>query len=256
MPSASSLICAAAAVLGRRAAIQHRQRDARALRPFIARPALGCRRQPPMRLLDEIQTLVEPVAAEIDVGRVLPDRLDPVVGPDHVLAADRERAHPDQPRKVVDRAFDRESRLRRAVAAEAAGRDHVGVDRVADRLLVGAAIRRHRAAERRGERLAGMAAIGAGVGDDVNLDRGQRSVALGAELHPRGHLMARRRADELLLAGELPFHRAAGLERGEHAEILGDHLLLAAEAAADALGEDVKVARAQAEQVAELLLER
>ena len=99
-----------------------------------------------------------------------------------------------------------------------------------------------------------MAAVGAGVGDDVDLDRGQRAVALGAELHPRRHLVARGGADELLLAGELPLHRPAGLERGEHAEILGEHLLLAAEAAADALGEDVQVARAQAEEVAELLL--
>ena len=42
----------------------------------------------------------------------------------------------------------------------------------------------------------------------------------------------------------------------EHAQILGEHLLLAAEAAADALGEHVEIARAQAEQVAELLLAR
>ena len=99
-----------------------------------------------------------------------------------------------------------------------------------------------------------MAAIGAGVGDDVDLDRGQRAVALGAELDPRRHLMARRGADELLLAGELPLHRPAGLQRGEHAQVLGEHFLLAAEAAADALGEDVQVARAQPEQMAELLL--
>ena len=44
------------------------------------------------------------------------------------------------------------------------------------------------------------------------------------------------------------------LEQREHAEILRQHLLLAAEAAADALGEDVQVARTQAEDVAELLL--
>ena len=54
--------------------------------------------------------------------------------------------------------------------------------------------------------------------------------------------MARRGADELLLARELPYHRPAGLQRGEHAEILGHHLLLAAEPAADALGEDMHAA--------------
>ena len=99
-----------------------------------------------------------------------------------------------------------------------------------------------------------MTAIGAGIGDHLNLDRRQRTVALGPELHSRRHLVARRSADELLLAGEFPFHRAAGLEQCEHAEVLGEHLLLAAEAAADALGEDVQVARPQAEDVAELLL--
>ena len=41
----------------------------------------------------------------------------------------------------------------------------------------------------------------------------------------------------------------------EQAEVLGDHLLLAAESAADALGEDVQVAGAQAEDMAELLLD-
>ena len=90
-----------------------------------------------------------------------------------------------------------------------------------------------------------MPAIGAGVGDDVNLDRGQRAVALGAELDVRRHRMTGGRADELLLAGELPFDRPAGLQRREHAEVFRDHLLLAAEAAADPLGEDVDVARAQ-----------
>ena len=63
-----------------------------------------------------------------------------------------------------------------------------------------------------------------------------------------------RRADELLLPRELPHHRPARLERGEDAEVLGQHLLLAAEAAADALGEDVDVAREQPEEVAELVL--
>ena len=88
----------------------------------------------------------------------------------------------------------------------------------------------------------------------MNVDRGQRSVAFGAELHPRRHLVASGGADELLLAGEFPFHRPAGLHGGEQAEILGNHFLLAAEAAADALGEDMQVARAQAEDVAKLLL--
>ena len=88
----------------------------------------------------------------------------------------------------------------------------------------------------------------------MNIDRGQRPVPFGAELHPRRHLMPRGRADELFFAGQLPFHRPAGLEGGEQAEVFGNHLLLSAEPPADALGEDMQVADAQTEDMAELLL--
>src|SRR5262249_33955671 len=93
-----------------------------------------------------------------------------------VLAAAPDRAHPRQPRQPVDRALDRKRRLRGAVAAEAAGGDHVGVNGIADGLLVGASVTHEWAAQGAGERLAAMAAIGAGVGDDVDLERGQRAV--------------------------------------------------------------------------------
>jgi len=198
--------------------------------------------------------LVDPVAAELDVGGVLPDRLDAVGFPHLVDAPDLERVHAQQFGKVVNGAFEGESGLRGAVAAEAAGRHHVGIDRVTIGLLVDAAIGSDRADERRCQRLAAVAGRGAGVGDDVDLHRGERAVLLGADLHMRDHRMARGGADELLLTRVLPHHWAADLERSERAQILGDHLLLAAEAAADALGEDVDVAIEQAEQIAKLLL--
>ena len=88
----------------------------------------------------------------------------------------------------------------------------------------------------------------------MDLDRGQRPVLLGAELHMRGHLVARGRADELLFAGELPFHRPPDLQRRQHAQIFRDHLLLAAEPAAYTLGEDVHIPRKQPEEMAKLLL--
>ena len=100
-----------------------------------------------------------------------------------------------------------------------------------------------------------MAAIGAGIGDDTDLDGGQRPIALGAELDLGRHLVARSGAGELLLAGVLPHHRAAELDGGQQAEVLGDHFLLAAEAAADPLGEDVQVAGGDAHHVGELLLD-
>ena len=99
-----------------------------------------------------------------------------------------------------------------------------------------------------------MVAIGAGVGNDAHLNGGERPVLLGAELHMRGHLVARGGADELLGAGEFPHYRPAGLQRGQRAQILRDHLLLAAEAAADALGEDMHVAVVESEQIAKFLL--
>ena len=86
------------------------------------------------RLLDEVEALVEPVAAEVDVGGVLPDRSrSSRPGRTMFLRRIANGSMPEQPRQLVDRAFDGEGGLRGAVAAEAAARDHVGVDRVADR---------------------------------------------------------------------------------------------------------------------------
>ena len=183
------------------------------------------------RLLDEIETLIEPIAAEDDVGRVLPNRLDPS-RPRRIMFLRRisKGSSPEQRRKIVHGAFDGEGGLRGAVAAKPAGRNHVGIDGVAIGLLVGAAVGRDWAGQRGCQRLAGVAAIGARVGHDTHLNRGQRAVAFGTELDMRGHRMARGGADELLLAGELPHHRTAGLQRGQRTQIFGDHLLLAAEA--------------------------
>ena len=66
--------------------------------------------------------------------------------------------------------------------------------------------------------------------------------------------MARRGGDELLLAGQLELDRTAGPQRRQHDHVLDQHLLLAAEAAAHALGEYVDIAREETEEVAELLL--
>jgi len=99
-----------------------------------------------------------------------------------------------------------------------------------------------------------VAAISAGVGDDPDLHCGKSTVTACSEPYLSGHLVARRRTDELLFAREFPFHRPPGPQRGEHAEILGQHLLLAAKAAADPLGENVHVARTQTKDVAEFLL--
>src|SRR4029077_6921615 len=144
--------------------------------------------------------------------------------------------------------------LRGAVAAKAASGQHVGVDGIAVGLLIRTAIGREWAGQRRCQRFTAVAAISACVGDDPDLDRSERAVTSCAEPHLGGHLMARCGANELLLAGKFPLHRPPGLQRGEYAEIFGQHLLLAAKPTADPLGEHMHVSRAQTEYVAELLL--
>src|SRR5689334_8520117 len=99
-----------------------------------------------------------------------------------------------------------------------------------------------------------MAAVAAGIRDDLYLNRRERPVGFCPKLHMSRHLMARGCADELFLARELPFDRPAALDDRQDAEILGYHLLLAAEAAAHPLGENVELARVQSEDMAELLL--
>src|SRR6266481_2843094 len=66
--------------------------------------------------------------------------------------------------------------------------------------------------------------------------------------------MARSRGDELFFASEFQFHRTAGLERRERADIFGQHFLLSAEAAADPLAKDADTVWHQAEKETELLV--
>src|SRR5258708_4817134 len=99
-----------------------------------------------------------------------------------------------------------------------------------------------------------MAAVATGIRDDLYLNRYERPVGFCPQLHMSRHLMARGCADKLFLARELPFDRPADLEDRQDAEILGYHLLLAAEAAAHPLGENVELARVEPKDMAELLV--
>ena len=60
---------------------------------------------------------------------------------------------------------------------------------------------------------------------------------VGADLDGDRHRVPGGRRGELLLAGELQLDRAPGAQHGEGDDVLGEHLLLAAEAAADPLGD-------------------
>ena len=96
---------------------------------------------------------------------------------------------------------------------------------------------------------AGVIAVGAGVGEHVELQRRQLAVLVGAGLHGDAHRMPRRGRDELLLAGQFEFDRPSGLQRGERQNVLDEHLLLAAEAAADAFAEHPHLVGRQIEEV-------
>ena len=66
--------------------------------------------------------------------------------------------------------------------------------------------------------------------------------------------MARRRGDKFLFAREFEHDRMAGLQSGKCADVLGQHFLLTAEAAANAFAKDANAFGHQVEDEAELLL--
>ena len=101
-----------------------------------------------------------------------------------------------------------------------------------------------------------MAAVDAGVGEHLHVERGQRPVFSRADLHSGGHLVPRRRADEFLLTAPFPLHRAAQLHGGEQHEIFRNQFLLAAETSSDALGEHMQGTFGNAHDIGELFPRR
>src|ERR1700733_6690151 len=167
------------AVLGRGSAFQPGYPHPPPREPLRA-IGLFCPAPARQSLLHPVHALIEPIAAVIDIRSLRPDGLDPVALADHVEPPNRKWIEPEKLGQIVNRGFDRERSLRGTIAAKAAGRYDVGVDRVAVGPLVGATVSRDRTAERRSQGLAAMAAVGSGVRDDMYLDRRQRTVALGA----------------------------------------------------------------------------
>jgi hypothetical protein len=92
-----------------------------------------------------------------------------------------------------------------------------------------------------------VVAVGAGVGHDSHLERRQRAVAPRPGFDPNPHQMATHGPDELFLTRELQLDRSSGLQGSQSADVFGQHLLLAAEAAPDALAEHADVDRIEAE---------
>src|SRR5262249_37201711 len=101
------------------------------------------------------------------------------------------------------------------------------------------------------QNLRAVIAIGAGIGEYVDLQRGELAGLVGAGLHRHAHRMPCRGRDELLLACEFELDRSSGLQRGHHQDVLDEHLLLAAETTADALAEHADLLGRKIEDLAQ-----
>lgn len=169
----------------------------------------------------------------------MPDRCDHVVaGADDVLLPEDQWIHAQASRDLVHGGLDGEGDLAKSVAPERSGGSGVGIDGVGVDLLVRGAVDGEGLADAVEHDAGAVVPVRAGVGDHPHLDRGERAVGAGAELDPDGERVAGGGAVELLGAGVFELDRAAQLECGQDGDVLGQHLLLAAEAAAHPAGDD------------------
>ena len=130
----------------RRNGVDHPRRHAATDQPILAESA---KRDIVQARFDEVEALVEPIAAEFDVMRPLSSDASGSPGRTTLTPAERERIHAERARHFVHRQFDGEIGLAQAIAAKRAARHRVGVDGITVDLLVRAAIERHRLRPRR-----------------------------------------------------------------------------------------------------------
>jgi hypothetical protein len=117
----------------------HCQRDPLPHEPVLT---LGRRDAAGQGILDQVEALVEPIAAILGVLRFVAHRDHRVARPHGVAAAKLDGIEVERASQLVHRGFDREDRLGEPVAADAAGRRKVGVDHIPVDLLVRAPIDR------------------------------------------------------------------------------------------------------------------
>ena len=187
-------------------------------------------------LVHQIDARQRAVLGEKDIVGPVIDRQQRVARPNDVAAPKFQRIQIKGDRQLVHGRLHRECRLGHAVAAQRTAGHGVGVDGVAVELLVRAAVQRDGATPGE-QRLTAVVSIGTGVGDIAELDGGQDAVGAGAQSHCQLHRVPRGCGGEFLFPGEFQTHRPPGVERGQGDQILGDHLLLAPEAATDPLAE-------------------
>ena len=95
-------------------------------------------------------------------------------------------------------------------------------------------------------------AVGAGVDERVDGQRGEMPLGIGGHGHIDAERVPARGHGELIGARELVAHRHAEAQHRQRHQILGEHLLLGAEAAADPLGEHLHIVGTETEDVAQL----
>ena len=98
-----------------------------------------------------------------------------------------------------------------------------------------------------------VVAVCAGVRENVDPEGGEQTVVVGAEIHGHPHRVAVGCPGHLVGAGHLVDAGATGTQGGDGGEILGQHLLFAAETAADAAAEHPDLLRRQLEKPGEFV---
>src|SRR3984893_6360440 len=92
------------------------------------------------RLIDDVDTLVKTIAAVLQVFGLVAQRDKRIGRLDDVAPPELEWIHPDAAGELIDRGFDREDSLGKAVSAKSPRRKRVGIHRVRVDLLVRTAI--------------------------------------------------------------------------------------------------------------------
>ena len=154
---------------------------------------------------------------------------------DDVHLTDLEGIHMELGGQLVHGGFHRKQALRCTVAAVSAGRHMVGIDHVADEAeRLGLAVQRDGLVARQAHRRGAMLAVGARVGQGVEVDALHDALFGGTEADVHLHLVPGRGSGLALLAGEKEFAGLFGLPRHKGRVDGGDGRLLGTEAAADA----------------------
>ena len=197
--------------------------------------------------LGQVEALVESVAAEDEVLALHVGDHERVVRADRVSPAQVERVDADGAGELVECGLDAEDHLAEAVAAEGARREVVRVDASGIHPLVGHPIEADRLGAAVEHHPGAVVAIGAGVGEQTQLQCGEAAGVVGAEGDVDAHGVTGRGEGELVGTAELVLHGAPGLQHRERDDVLGQNFLLAAEAAADPGREHAQPLRVEGE---------